>query len=167
MGFKDSLKAVGNFFIDVLNGIIIGFENFLNFFVKTINGITSTMSKAWTWAGIPAIGQIPLVEFEKIPALANGGVITQPTTALVGEYAGARTNPEIVTPENLMREVFIESMLPIAQAIVSGDREVVNAIQDLANRPVELNGRKVSENIYNDLQKVALRKGQQMFASAR
>lgn len=167
MGFKDSLKAVGNFFIDVLNGIIIGFENFLNFFVRTINGITSTMSKAWTWAGIPAIGQIPLVEFEKIPALASGGVITQPTTALVGEYAGARTNPEIVTPENLMREVFIESMLPIAQAIVSGDREVVNAIQDLANRPVELNGRKVSENIYNDLQKVAMRKGHTMFASAR
>lgn len=41
-----------------------------------------------------------------IPALAEGGVISKPTTALMGEYPGARTNPEIVTPENKMRDVF-------------------------------------------------------------
>ena len=78
--------------------------------------------------------------------------------ALMGEYTNAKSNPEIVTPENLMRQVFVESMLPIAQAIISGDREVVNAIGELANRPIELNGRKVSENIYDDMNKVAIRK---------
>lgn len=39
-------------------------------------------------------------------ALAKGGVIDEPTLALVGEYSGAKSNPEIVTPENKMREVF-------------------------------------------------------------
>jgi len=47
-----------------------------------------------------------LISSVGIPALAEGGVITGPTTALMGEYPGARTNPEIVTPENKMRDVF-------------------------------------------------------------
>jgi len=41
-------------------------------------------------------------------AFAKGGVITEPTMALMGEYPGARSNPEIVTPERLMRSVFRE-----------------------------------------------------------
>ena len=41
-----------------------------------------------------------------IPALAHGGVITSPTVALMGEYANARVNPEIVAPEKKLRDVF-------------------------------------------------------------
>jgi len=44
-----------------------------------------------------------------IPALAQGGVIDKPTFALMGEYPGAKTNPEIVTPENKLRSIFKES----------------------------------------------------------
>ena len=173
--FEDTFTLISQAFKTIWNGVKTWFQdNFVkpigNFFINIINGVIDTLNKLSfdvpDW--IPGIGGKTFgFNIDKIPALANGGVITQPTTALVGEYAGAKTNPEIVTPENLMREVFIESMLPIAQAIISGDREVVSAINDLANRPVELNGRKVSENIYNDLQKVALRKGQVMFANAR
>ena len=39
---------------------------------------------------------------------ASGGVITRPTQAIVGEYANAATNPEIITPESKMRQVFKE-----------------------------------------------------------
>lgn len=38
-------------------------------------------------------------------ALRNGGIIDRPTMALMGEYANARTNPEIVSPVELMRSV--------------------------------------------------------------
>lgn len=44
------------------------------------------------------------------PRLAEGGVIKKPTLVTVGEYPGANTNPEIVTPEKKMRTVF-ESVL--------------------------------------------------------
>ena len=151
-------KPIGNFFISMINKVIVGFQNFLNLLIGIINNMSSSLSSALELVGIPPIPTINEVSFSTIPALAKGGVITQPTTALVGEYANAKSNPEIVTPENLMREVFIESMLPLAQAIVSGNNEVVGAIEELANRPIELNGRKVSENIYDDLQKVFLRK---------
>ncbi len=43
-----------------------------------------------------------------VPALAAGGVIDRPTLALVGEYAGAGSNPEIVTPENKLTNVFTD-----------------------------------------------------------
>jgi len=45
-----------------------------------------------------------------IPALAEGGVLTSPRLVMAGEYPGARVNPEIVTPENKMRDVFSEVM---------------------------------------------------------
>lgn len=45
-----------------------------------------------------------------IPALAEGGVLTSPRLVMAGEYPGARTNPEIVTPENKMRDVMGEML---------------------------------------------------------
>ena len=158
--FNDHVwKPIGNFFIVIINGIINGVETAINFIVKGINTMTGALSNLWTWMKIPAIPQIPQVNWGGIPMLANGGVIEQPTMAMVGEYAGAKSNPEIVTPQNIMRQTFMECMLPIAQAIISGDTKVVNAIEELANRPIELNGRKVSESIFNNLQDVAIRKG--------
>lgn len=45
-----------------------------------------------------------------IPALAEGGVATGPTLALVGEYAGASGNPEVIAPLDKLR-----AMLPEAE----------------------------------------------------
>lgn len=148
--FRNIGKSIANFFISPLN-TAIDLINKLSFDVPD-------------W--IPGIGGEHFgFNIPNIPMLANGGVINQPTVAMMGEYAGANSNPEIVTPENLMRQVFVESMLPIAQIIASGNNEVVGAIEDLANRPIEMNGRKVSEAIYSDLEKVSIRKGKTMFAT--
>lgn len=51
-----------------------------------------------------------LIKKVGIPALAEGGVLTGPQLVMAGEYPGARVNPEIVTPENKMRDVFAEVM---------------------------------------------------------
>ena len=163
----DDIKIIG---ASVWAGFTSGFKSFINFFAQGINTVIKGLNKInfslpdW----IPGIGGSSFgISIPEIPMLANGGVLDQPTVVMAGEYAGAKQNKEIVTPENLMRDVFIESMLPIAQMIVNGNNDVVSAIGDLANRPVELNGRRVSENIYDDLQNVALRKGKIMFANAR
>ena len=37
-------------------------------------------------------------------AFANGGVVSGPTYALVGEYAGASNNPEVIAPLSKLRE---------------------------------------------------------------
>lgn len=51
-----------------------------------------------------------LIKKVGIPALAEGGVATGPTLAMVGEYAGARSNPEIIAPENKIRNLFRSEM---------------------------------------------------------
>ena len=40
------------------------------------------------------------------PKLAAGGVITKPTFAMLGEYPGASSNPEIAAPESKLRSIF-------------------------------------------------------------
>lgn len=44
-----------------------------------------------------AVGGV-LSAFAAIPKFANGGIVSAPTLGLMGEYAGARSNPEVIAP---------------------------------------------------------------------
>ena len=43
--------------------------------------------------------------FSNVMAFADGGVISGPTLGLMGEYSGARTNPEVVAPLDKLRSM--------------------------------------------------------------
>lgn len=52
---------------------------------------------------LPALiaGGIALIKSafsSNVPAFANGGIVSGPTLGLMGEYAGARSNPEVIAP---------------------------------------------------------------------
>lgn len=71
---------------------------------RTINRAISLINGA-----IGIINLIPGVSIGRIsslylPRLAKGGVLTEATAVVAGEYSGAKSNPEIVTPQNIMRE---------------------------------------------------------------
>lgn len=36
--------------------------------------------------------------FKKIPKFAKGGIVSTPTMGMMGEYPGARSNPEVIAP---------------------------------------------------------------------
>jgi len=38
-----------------------------------------------------------------VPAFANGGIVSGPTLGLMGEYAGAKSNPEVIAPLNKLQ----------------------------------------------------------------
>lgn len=67
-----------------------------------------------------------------LAALANGGVLTEPTATLVGEYPGAKRNPEIVTPQNIMYDTFQDAQdnSDVVNAIMAGVRQIVRAIEE-------------------------------------
>ena len=80
-----------------------------------------------------AVGAVAALHFAPIalPAIAsflpafsfaNGGVVTAPTLSLTGEYPNARHNPEIITPENKMREVFNEGNTELAMLLDRNNR---------------------------------------------
>ena len=61
--------------------------------------------------GIKLINLIPGVSVGTIntlnlPRLAKGNVAYDETLAIFGEYSGASNNPEITTPQNIMRDTF-------------------------------------------------------------
>ena len=48
-----------------------------------------------------------------IPMLADGGLASGPTLAMVGEYAGASGNPEVIAPLDKLRGLLAEPAAPI------------------------------------------------------
>jgi hypothetical protein len=78
---------------------------------------------------------VPLIGGSKwglnIPYLANGGVINSPTVAMMGEYAGAHSNPEIVAPQSLLREVISQENGEMVSALYQIARQIISAIDDV------------------------------------
>lgn len=64
-------------------------------------------------AGIAlAIGGMAVINglFGKLPKLAEGGLAYGPTRALVGEYPGARNNPEVIAPLNKLKDMISDAV---------------------------------------------------------
>lgn len=68
--FENIWNGIVGFFKGIANGIIGMVEGAINGIINAINAITGGLSSVWTWTGIPAIPEIPLVEW---PRLAAGG----------------------------------------------------------------------------------------------
>ena len=44
-----------------------------------------------------------------IPAFADGGIVSGPTLGIMGEYSGARTNPEVIAPLDKLKSMIGEN----------------------------------------------------------
>lgn len=54
--------------------------------------------------GLAAVSAI-IAAMSAIPKFANGGIVSGPTMAMVGEYAGASGNPEVIAPLDKLRSM--------------------------------------------------------------
>ncbi len=63
----------------------------------------------WEWIAFAISGLATAVaavaQIKQVTAFASGGIVSGPTMALVGEYAGASNNPEVIAPLNKLREL--------------------------------------------------------------
>jgi hypothetical protein len=81
--------GIGGAFKGVINAVIYNLERGLNFAIKGLNIILDGIDKAaGPWVNF---GSIPDV---KLPRLAQGGIVTSPTIAMIGEGR----EPEAVIP---------------------------------------------------------------------
>lgn len=82
----------------------------------------------WDWIAGIAAGTATIVSsamaFKSIGVFAEGGVVSGPTLALVGEYAGASNNPEVIAPLNKLR-----SMLDTGDGGFGGKKDVTFKIK--------------------------------------
>ena len=101
-------NGIWNCIKGVINAILGGIENFVNGVIKGINWVLSGISKVANAVG-SLIGLNPInlqISTISLPRLAKGGIIDSPTVALMGEYAGASSNPEIAAPQSILKETF-------------------------------------------------------------
>ena len=130
----DSLKGI---VLAVINGVIIAFETMINLLVMVINGITSMLSKVWTWLGIPAIPEIPKANLGRVSFAQGGfpedGFFFANHNELVGQFSNGKTavaNNEQIT-EGIYRAV--------RQALTEG----VNTSEVNRDIIVQIDGREI------------------------
>ena len=81
-------------------------------------------------AGLSSLAEIFKVpDLGKIFAFADGGVVTTPTLALVGEHQ-ARSNPEIIAPQSIMKETVENANESVVNAVFAIGNQIVKAIED-------------------------------------
>ena len=126
------VKAPINIIIGLINGMLSGIVAGVNLAIRAINKLNITVPD---W--VPGIGgkhfgfSIGQISAPQIPYLADGGVITSPTMAMVGEYAGAKQNPEIVTPQSLLEETINTSNKSMIDAMYQMCKQMITAIEGI------------------------------------
>lgn len=82
--------------------------------VTMIQGYATATAKSsslgpWGWAAFGLVGLAQLTamitQVKSIAKFADGGVVSGPTMALVGEYAGASNNPEVIAPLDKLQSI--------------------------------------------------------------
>lgn len=132
-GLSTAWSNVKNFFSNLKSAFNSGNTGSLNIVSKI-----QTMGAMLSVVGITTVAALAKKFFNfkglslggYVPAYANGGVITSPTLGLIGEYAGASNNPEIVTPTNLLREIVAEGNSELASVYVQVGRQIISAIEN-------------------------------------
>ena len=104
-------NSIWNVIKKPINWILEGIEKMANGIVSGINklirGLNTMHFTMPDWLGGGTFGiNLPTISYVSLPRLAKGAVLKVPTVAEMAEYPGASTNPEIVTPQNIMEETF-------------------------------------------------------------
>ena len=138
---KNVFSKGGKVFTGIKDGILSGLKSVINALIRGINkvvaipfnGLNAALNKL---KNVKILGRKPFsklignISVPQIPMLAKGGVITSPTIAMMGEYAGAKTNPEIVTPQSILRETISSSNDELINALLSATARIIKAIND-------------------------------------
>ena len=138
---KNVFSKGGKVFTGIKDGILSGLKSVINALIRGINkvvaipfnGLNAALNKL---KNVKILGRKPFsklignISVPQIPMLAKGGVITSPTIAMMGEYAGAKTNPEIVTPQSILRETISSSNDELINALLSATGRIIKAIND-------------------------------------
>ena len=138
---KNVFSKGGKVFTGIKDGILSGLKSVINALIKGINKVVAIPFNGLNHAlnklkNVKILGHKPFsklignISVPQIPMLAKGGVITSPTIAMMGEYAGAKTNPEIVTPQSILRETISSSNDELINALLSATARIIKAIND-------------------------------------
>ena len=145
LGILDAISGVFEGFID---GLIDGINNLGNA-INDLFGKDKKKKNTYTLntnSKINLKNQAKNINIPQMRAFANGGVLNSPTVGLMGEYTGASNNPEIVTPQSLMRETMEDANASLINAIFAIGNQISKSVDD-KNMDVYMDTAKVTRRI--------------------
>lgn len=126
----DAIRSAVNGVISIVNGMVQGVVDGINRMGQALSSLSFDLPD---FLGGGTIGvKVPTLTAPKIPKLATGGIIEQPTLAMMGEYTGAGHNPEIAAPQSLLAETVNESIAPLVAALA----ELIQYLRDGGNQEI-------------------------------
>ena len=142
-GILNGLKAIVNVIINGINRVIAIPFNGINMALRAIRSVNILGMQPFSWIGTIGVPQIP--------TLAKGGVLYDDTIIRAGEYAGASTNPEIITPQNIMYDTMKRALSdsqiennkerPIRVQVSVGGKNLVDELIDGINEKTRQTGK--------------------------
>lgn len=142
-GIKSTTSSVWNSMVGIVKAPINSIIGLINGMINALNGISIKLPKVPDW--VPGIGgkggstigfNIP-----NVPALATGGVVSEPTLAVVGD--AGRGNPEIVAPQKMLSSIMAQelskvfgNMKPVPSTGDSGDDRPQEIVINLDGREI-------------------------------
>ena len=149
-------QSIRNAIREGINGAINWIETGINNIISRINnsGVLSAINR-FTGANIA-------LNYIYIPRLAKGGVVTTPTIAQVGEYPGARSNPEIVTPQSLLKETIDASNGELASVFAQVGQQIIAAINN-KDLDVQIGDTTIAKSAARGNRQYQLATGQSLF----
>ena len=173
------MEEQGGFLIQgLLNGISGAWSKITEFFDGALSGLERTMDgfigglAGWasgTWENIKSGASYALKSVRGakmplsfgVPKLADGGVIRQPTLALMGEYSGAGSDPEIAAPQSMLRQTMEQAMGGYSGDMVQCCEAVVAVLEQIleAVMGIELDGQMLYNKVETERAKMAVVRG--------
>ena len=125
---KGIFKGAGTFFKSVVSGITGAFKGIGTKIADYFTGIGSRIKEKIT-SGLGSLGS----GVRKLLGFRTGGVFTGESAIRVAEYPNATTNPEIVTPQNIMRDTFEETLGNYALSMQGGgdNTKVISLLEQI------------------------------------
>ena len=147
--FKNLGIEIANFFIGVINGIIGIAENSINFILNGINKLLNSVEGIVEFFGGDLDIKDMSVSFKRIDKLEGGfgKDVNYDTSAYTHDTSSAEA---MATTDS--------NNVAMTNAILQSNQQIVNAINN-KDTTVNLNGKKVSEEIFDDINDVSLRRG--------
>jgi hypothetical protein len=122
MDFGDSvIRALGGFMSQV-GKMLIAYAISVEKFKTAFQDWRAALVAGIALVAIGAAVKNTMSSGPSVPAFADGGIVSGPTLGLMGEYPGARSNPEVIAPLDKLKTLMKteQSTGYVAQTHISG-----------------------------------------------
>lgn len=128
---QDLVRTAVNGVIGFVNGMLSAIAAGINAVADALNSLSFTVPDWVPGLGGSHIGfSVGHVAAPQIPMLASGGVIRQPTLAMMGEYPGAASDPEIAAPQSVIARAVSDANGDVVDAVLTAAQQIIQAIRE-------------------------------------